>query len=504
MSRIMLHTMLAIVIVATVVASDSELGSPSLVMAQGGIDDCYGGDPPNACIIWGVSPGPATSTVHSINVCNGAVTNYGPFPFPMIQTAAARAPSSLFLGDVGGMLYQYPLPNGPPAAVGALTPAATALSEGEKPGMANLYAGSDLPAAACLYGPLAPIGCDISGDTYSTPEGDLVFNHAAQTPFPLTGSVSVVGAGLLWEHVDVSRATGLLPFPHYLWAPNVPVDGLAFDGFGRLWASALGTLYLATPSGAARGALAPTSPIPPTIKDLATTPQCITEAEELGDLGDAPDSTNHPAKVMTAYAGVNAGFPTVFDVATGSPEGPIHVVVGADSWLGVGVTEEKDADLLPDADGITNIDPLLDVKDRDGQDDGVSFPISLPQCQQTQFQYTVNVVGPTRTRYVNAWIDFNHDGDWADTLTCTDGGGQPRSVPEWVVQDQVTNLAAGVHVVATPPIWSVDLDDDVWLRITLAEGPTPGTDGRGPSDPYEIGETEDYLLHNVTADEYQP
>ncbi len=396
------------------------------------------------------------------------------------------------------------LPGGPPVAIGTLTPGATALSEGPKPGIANLFAGADVVAPGSLHGPLAFIGANAFGDTFSTPEGDLVFDHTPGKPFPLTGSVSIAGAGLNWEHVDVSRATGAMPMPHFSWAPDLPVNGLAFDGFGRLWASVGATLHRATPSGPSRGALAPTWLIPGTITDLASTPQCIRESEEPGDLGDAPDSSNHTASAMTAYAGVGANFPTVFDVATGSPEGPLHVVVGADSWLGVGVTKEKDADLLPDADGLTNIDPPTDAKDRDGQDDGVSFPINLPQCQQTQFQYSVNVVGPTRARYINAWIDFNHDGDWADTLVCTDGGGQPRSVPEWVVQDQITNLAAGVHLTTTPSFWSVDLDDDTWLRITLAEGPTPGTDGRGATHPYETGETEDYLLRNITADEYQP
>ncbi len=478
--------------------------TPPRVGAQGVDTDCRDGDPPNQCIIWGVSPGVVTSMVHSINVCTGAVTNFGPFPIPNLQTAAARPTNSLFLGDAGGLLFQYPLPAGPPTAVGVLTPNATALTEGAKPGMANLFAGADVVAPGSLHRPLAFIGADVSGDTYSTPEGDLVFDHAPGKLFPLTGSVDVAGFGILWEHVDVSRATGAMPMPHFLWNPNVAVNGLAIDGFGRLWASAGQVLHRATPSGPGRGALVPTLGIPPTIRDLASTPQCIAETEEPGDLGDAPDSSNHSSSAMTAYAGVGANFPTVFDIATGSPEGPLHVVVGADSWLGVGATTEKDADLLPDADGITNIDSLMDAKDRDGQDDGVSFPINLPHCQQTQFQYSVNVVGPTRLRYVNAWIDLNHDGDWADTLACTDGGGQPQSVREWVVQNQVTNLAAGVHLMATPLFWSVDPDDDTWLRITLAEGPTPGTDGRGPTHPYETGETEDYLLHNITADEYKP
>jgi hypothetical protein len=46
-------------------------------------------------------------------------------------------------------------------------------------------------------------------------------------------------------------------------------------------------------------------------------------SEPTADLGDAPDSTNHPNKPMTAYSSplVPAKFPTVFDPATGSAAG---------------------------------------------------------------------------------------------------------------------------------------------------------------------------------------
>jgi hypothetical protein len=92
------------------------------------------------------------------------------------------------------------------------------------------------------------------------------------------------------------------------------------------------------------------------------------------------------------------------------------------------------------------------------------------------------------TRYTNAWIDFNRDGDWADSVACVDPTGQPQSVSEWVVQDQVTNLAAGLHFISTPLFWSVDPAGEVWFRITLSETPAAGPDGRGASGGFEIGE----------------
>ncbi|MCX8103871.1 MAG: LamG domain-containing protein, partial [Candidatus Bipolaricaulota bacterium] len=112
--------------------------------------------------------------------------------------------------------------------------------------------------------------------------------------------------------------------------------------------------------------------------------------EATADLGDAPDSTNHSGKAMDAYPTVPAKFPTVFDPATGLPQGPKHLQPKKLAWLGPDVSFENDADLLPDADGVTNIDPSANVADRDKFDDGVTLPIGIPRvCGQTQFQYTV-------------------------------------------------------------------------------------------------------------------
>ena len=42
------------------------------------------------------------------------------------------------------------------------------------------------------------------------------------------------------------------------------------------------------------------------------------------DLGDAPDSSNHSGAGMLAYPAVPARYPTVFDPAAGTPQGPSH------------------------------------------------------------------------------------------------------------------------------------------------------------------------------------
>ncbi len=184
----------------------------------------------------------------------------------------------------------------------------------------------------------------------------------------------------------------------------------------------------------ATGIGAPTFPLPPAVPvlDLASDECNSCTGEDERDLGDAPDSTNHFSVTMQAYAGVTAAFPTVRDLATGLPAGPFHRLLSQDSWLGDAVTNEEDADLLPDADLVTNLDPPTGVANRDGADDGVQFPVSLPPCQMTQFTYRMRVAAGTRDRYTNAWLDLNHNGQWGDTFTCQDQG-QVYTVSEWVV-----------------------------------------------------------------------
>ena len=92
------------------------------------------------------------------------------------------------------------------------------------------------------------------------------------------------------------------------------------------------------------------------------------------DLGDAPDSTNHAATPMTAYAGVPARFPTVVDPAA-PPDGPMHLAPRP-FHLGVNVSREANADIGPDADPTNNLLPALDQANLDRHDDGLP-PIDI-------------------------------------------------------------------------------------------------------------------------------
>lgn len=234
-----------------------------------------------------------------------------------------------------------------------------------------------------------------------------------------------------------------------------------------------------------------------------------TAGEPLFDLGDAPDSTNHAGTAMTAYPaggppGIQADYPTVFDPATGLPQGPLHRQPLADAWLGPWVTLEFDADLLPDQDGVTNIDPPPDLPDLDMADDGIKLPVGLPDCTRTIISYTVTVAPGALDlpRFVNVWFDWIRDGDWNDILTCFSDG----DAPEWAVQNQVLPpLPPGTYVLQTPAFLPFNKAPEapVWMRISIAEQPAPippdGSlpDGSGPPNGYAHGETEDYYLPGV-------
>ena len=238
---------------------------------------------------------------------------------------------------------------------------------------------------------------------------------------------------------------------------------------------------------------------------------CEGEAPEQFELGDAPDRSNSfPLRRMTAYPkggppGRQAYYPTVYAVGS-PPYGPIHANPRAVAYLGENVTNEAEADTGADADGVNNIDPIADSPDKDGADDGVILPLNLPHCCWTTFDYYVNVVTPATELWVNVWLDWNRDGDWDDTLDCSD-----RPVPEWAVQNQyLFNLPAGLHRITTRAFRSWHPEDwpqHIWMRITLSEQPWKGGEnpemrgngGSGPEGGYEIGETEDYYFRPDTS-----
>jgi hypothetical protein len=239
---------------------------------------------------------------------------------------------------------------------------------------------------------------------------------------------------------------------------------------------------------------------------------CEGMVQDKSDLGDAPDSTNNYSRQMTAYpkggpTGTQARYPTVFSSSGFGPYGPKHLNAEIVAYLGEAITHETEADSGFDEDGINNIVPLQNNPDNDKKDDGVIFPVNMPICSWTTFDYLVNVVTPDTDLWVNVWCDWNRDGDWDDdTTTDPSLACSGRFVTEWAVQNQyLFGLPVGVHQITTPAFvsWHTKNNPEpIWMRITLSEQPwkggsNPGQIGNGGSGPqagYLIGETEDYYF----------
>ncbi len=239
------------------------------------------------------------------------------------------------------------------------------------------------------------------------------------------------------------------------------------------------------------------------------------------DLGDAPDSTNHTAGVagvMPAYPGVQANFPTVFDPATGLEQGPRHIYPQF-LHLGHRVSMEAEADAGPDQDPLNNILPAADDADNDRGDDGTNPSLwPLQHCQNTQVPVQL-YISPAAVNwfqqkgtsaYLNGWLDFTRDGDWADFTPCQAENGNAKQAVEHIIIDHPVNvvaLGAGLHTINVPTgivAWpTAQANRPAWVRLTLSEakankplttGEAAYGDGRGYTKAFRTGETEDYLL----------
>lgn len=153
------------------------------------------------------------------------------------------------------------------------------------------------------------------------------------------------------------------------------------------------------------------------------------------DFGDAPDPS----------------YPTLL-----ASDGARHGVV-AGFFLGTGIDSDTDGQPTAGADG----DDLGGIDD----EDGVVFPTAIGVGFNTPVEVTASASG-----LLNAWIDFNGDGDWADA-------------GEQIFTDHA--LVAGVNA----------------LSLTVPPGATAGTTfgrfrfdstgGLTPSGPADDGEVED-------------
>jgi hypothetical protein len=96
--------------------------------------------------------------------------------------------------------------------------------------------------------------------------------------------------------------------------------------------------------------------------------------------------------------------------------------------------------------------------------------------------------------YINAWFDWNRDGDWDD--------GPDGCAPEWAIRNfsvPVASIGATMRKLVAIGFKSGRQVDELWYRVTVTlHEPAIDPGGRGRSAPYGDGETEDYLQSRPT------
>lgn len=181
-----------------------------------------------------------------------------------------------------------------------------------------------------------------------------------------------------------------------------------------------------------------------------------------------PDGTT---EVVISLAGLDFGdAPDALALADDYPsylasDGARHVVF-SDYYLGSGISGEKEAKANSTATG-------------DPEDDGVTF--SSYVLSNSTMSVTVVASG---AGYLNAWIDFNHDGQWSANEQIF-GGATPTQV-----------VAGSNKLTFTVPV--LDLGTGVsdlvsYARFRFSHQANLGVTGEAPD-----GEVEDYAVHLVT------
>ncbi len=181
------------------------------------------------------------------------------------------------------------------------------------------------------------------------------------------------------------------------------------------------------------------------------------------DFGDAPDGAKAGYSTKPAVVG---HFPSKL-----SSGGPRHAGLGS---LRLG----------PTVDGETDSHQV----DRD-IDDGAS--LDAPRaCKRATLTTAIRGSAPVAAGhlvYVNAWFDWNRDGDWADP---SDG-----CAPEWGVRNlPVPASSIGAATMLPIKIRAGRQVRELWYRVSVTLDQVqidPSAHGR--SVPYTYGETEDYL-----------
>ncbi len=179
-------------------------------------------------------------------------------------------------------------------------------------------------------------------------------------------------------------------------------------------------------------------PLYPQSTDLAFVITTLEIQEEL-DFGDAPDPT----------------YPTLL-----ASDGARHVIVPG-MFLGIQVDAEGDGQPTVNADG----DDLNGAPD----EDGVAVFGALPQGGVAQANVTASAGG-----VLDAWVDFNRDGDWADA--------NERVFNLFAIPAGANLVSFNVPVNAKP--------GPTYARFRFSSQGVASYTGLAPD-----GEVEDYLVH---------
>ena len=150
--------------------------------------------------------------------------------------------------------------------------------------------------------------------------------------------------------------------------------------------------------------------------------------------------------------------------------GPAHILDGS-TFLGNQVDAELDGNPTDSALG----DDQLSNDQQSGADDedGIEFATPLMPGQTASITVSASTDG-----YLNAWFDFNGDGDFDDAS-------------ERIVMTD-TQVLTGTNVINFPV--PVDVADTVYSRFRFTADPNEATTPNGPAN---SGEVEDYVLMSL-------
>jgi GEVED domain len=248
------------------------------------------------------------------------------------------------------------------------------------------------------------------------------------------------------------------------------------------------------------------------------------------DFGDAPeDVLAYPGGVMghfpTCRAHGAAGNQTLACPPISTPPGTFtgyvrHVHPAADHiWLGcqagsvqpLGIDTEQDGKVNDTGGAVSACNPAQSVDcvatygtmswgqdETYGTNDAcLAAPPTMKTCGPGNVNWTISAFscspGP-HPAFLNILIDFNHDGDWNDNMSCASG-----CVQEWAVKNIPVTLQPGCNAVFIPTFRVGPTPGPAWMRISLSDNPaTDDYPWAGselmPGLAMSNGETEDYIV----------